>query len=270
MAKIEKIIAFLIISITACYFLFWFDPNPQTEIPPSSLEQTTIRFIDYDYEIEYIETKTSRETKHIAIKYLAHLNDLIHSPGIDPTFKKQEIQSAANVFFTYKTIYKEQVIKEIEEAARQAKWEERAQQYPIATKVWLYMKENFGWSDVVCAGVMGNIMGEIGGGVLGFTNWDHDAATYGMFQWLGGRKKDLKRIYGNKPTIEEQLEFMYDELYGTDGVRKQVTNKQRDKILNGKTPEEVAMAFCRYFERPGGTGLARKGYARKAYNYFAE
>jgi hypothetical protein len=51
-------------------------------------------------------------------------------------------------------------------------------------------------------------------------------------------------------------------------VRKQVTDSQREKILNGTKPEKVAMSFCRYFERPGGTGFSRKGYAKTAYAYF--
>jgi hypothetical protein len=149
------------------------------------------------------------------------------------------------------------------------KWIARAEEYPIATEVWLYMKENFGWSDIVCAGVMGNIMGEIGGGTLDFDNWNHPQ-PYGMFQWLGQRKTDLKNIYGAEPSVVEQLEFMYDELYGTDGVRQQVTNSQREQILNASTPEDVATYFCIYFERPGNSGSPRRGYARKAYNYFVD
>lgn len=150
-------------------------------------------------------------------------------------------------------------------------WQAKSDEYPIATQVWLYMKNNFGWSDTVCAGIMGNIMAEIGGGTLNFYNWnDNDKGPFGMFQWLGQREMDIKNIYGAVPSIEEQLEFMYDELYGTDGVNQQVTNNQREKILNAKTPEDVAIYFCIYFERPSGGSTPRGEYARIAYDYFVQ
>lgn len=149
-------------------------------------------------------------------------------------------------------------------------WQAKSNEYPEATRVWLYMKNKFGWSDVVCAGVMGNIMAEISGGTLDFYDWNNDENAYGMFQWLGQRKIDIKQIYGELPTIEQQLEFMYDELYGTDGVTQQVTDSQREKILSASMPEDVATYFCIYFERPGNSGSVRRGYARIAYDYFVE
>lgn len=178
-----------------------------------------------------------------------------------------EDHPAVNMIITLLNQLKEDCIY-YEEIYQTLKWQKRAEEYPNATYIWLYMKNNFGWNDVVCAGVMGNIMGEIGRDMK-FEKWNHKI-PYGMFQWLGGRRQDIHRIYGKEPTIDEQLEFMYDELYGTDGVRRQVTAKQREKILNGKTPEEVAMAFCKYYERPGGSGTCRKAYARRAYEYFTQ
>ena len=157
------------------------------------------------------------------------------------------------------------------------KWEEKSAKYPEATKVWLYMKEYFGWSDEVCAGIMGNIMAEIGGGAsegaLGFgEKWKIDKSSgMGMFQWTSGRRKEIKSIYGNNPTIEQQLEFMYDELYGTDGVTKQVKDSELEKILNGQSPESIAYSFATYFERcDPAYRSARKNYARFAYNYFTK
>jgi hypothetical protein len=66
----------------------------------------------------------------------------------------------------------------------------------------------------------------------------------------------------------EGVEFMYNELYGTNGVTQQVKDWQRDEILNGKTPEEVARSFCIWFERPNGSSRPRQRYARAAYEYF--
>lgn len=151
-----------------------------------------------------------------------------------------------------------------------AHFEKCAQEYPVATQVWLYMKNEFGWSDTVCAGIMGNLMAECGGCWTSDLNWQLDKPHgTGMVQWLGSRRTQLKQIYGDNPTVEEQLEFMRDELYGTDGVTKQVTDWQLNKIMNAETPEECAFAFATYFERCAEQHRSiRKGYARRAYEYF--
>lgn len=150
------------------------------------------------------------------------------------------------------------------------KWEVRASEYPVATQVWLYMKNELGYSDIVCAGIMGNMMAECGGCWTSDLDWDvHSSSGFGMIQWLGGRKQQLFSIYGNDPSIEDQLNFMHDELYGTDGVTWQVSQSQLDKIMNAETPEECAYAFACYFERCGeGHRAPRRGYARRAYEYF--
>ena len=150
------------------------------------------------------------------------------------------------------------------------KWEVRASEYPVATQVWLYMKNELGYSDIVCAGIMGNMMAECGGCWTSDLDWDvHSSSGFGMIQWLGGRKKQLFSIYGENPSIEDQLNFMHDELYGTDGVTWQVSQKQLDKIMNASSPEECAFAFATHFERCGEQHRApRRGYAKRAYEYF--
>ena len=151
------------------------------------------------------------------------------------------------------------------------KWEVRASEYPVATQVWLYMKNELGYNDIVCAGIMGNMMAECGGCWTSDLDWEagKSGGPYGMIQWLGGRKQQLFSMYGNTPSIEDQLNFMHDELYGTDGVTWQVTQSQLDKIMGAETPEECAYAFACYFERCGeGHRAPRRGYARRAYEYF--
>jgi hypothetical protein len=132
------------------------------------------------------------------------------------------------------------------------------------------MKEEFGWNDTVCAGIMGNMMAECGGCWTSDLDWDVSSSSgYGMIQWLGGRKQQLFNIYGSSPSIEDQLNFMKDELYGTNGVTKQVTDSQLDQIMNADSPEDCAYAFACYFERCGeGNRWVRRDYARRAYDYF--
>ena len=50
-------------------------------------------------------------------------------------------------------------------AIEKERWENKKSQYPEATEVWLFMKEQ-GWNDYVCAGIMGNLMSETGGHTL--------------------------------------------------------------------------------------------------------
>ena len=86
---------------------------------------------------------------------------------------------------------------------------------------------------------------------------------------VGNRRKELFSKYGNNPSVEDQLNFMKDELYGTNGVSKQVNEEQFNKIMNASSPESCAFAFATYFERCGECHRApRRGYARRAYEYF--
>ena len=144
------------------------------------------------------------------------------------------------------------------------------EEYPVARQVWNYMKDEFGWSDIVCAGVIGNLMAECGGCWTADLDWQVNTGHgMGMVQWIDGRKSQLIQYYGENPTVEEQLQFMYDELYGLNGVRKQVTDWQLDQIMNAETPEDCAYAFASYYERCAYQyRYPRRGYARTAYEYF--
>ena len=147
-------------------------------------------------------------------------------------------------------------------------WEE----YPVATEAWLYMKNEFGWNDIVCAGIIGNLMAECGGCWTQDLDWAINTVHgMGVVQWIGGRQKQLIEYYGDTPSIIDQLNFMRDELYGLNGVTKQVTDSQLDKIMNAETPEDCAFAFATYYERCAEQHrYPRRGYARKAYEYFVD
>lgn len=151
-------------------------------------------------------------------------------------------------------------------------WVPRFENYPVASEVWLYMKQEFGWSDIMCAGVMGNLMAECGGCWTADLDWDiNKSSGMGMVQWIGGRRIQLIETYGDNPTVGEQLLFMKDELYGTNGITKQVSESQLNKIINAETPEDCAFAFASYYERCAQQHRAiRRNYARRAYEYFVD
>lgn len=130
--------------------------------------------------------------------------------------------------------------------------------------------KSLGWSDVACAGIMGNLMVETGGTGTLYLDWSSSGENgYGLVQWIGSRRDSIKAKYGIYPTIKQQVQFIHDELYGTNGVRIQVSESQRNAILYAGTPEDAAYAFATYYERCASEYRAmRTGYARDAYNYF--
>ena len=152
-------------------------------------------------------------------------------------------------------------------------------EYPLATTIWFYMKENFGWSDAVCAGVMGNIMAEVGGGspegALLLTAWESDSPHgLGLFQWTGtnkdSRRMKIKATYGEHPTIEEQLQFMYYEVTGSnETIASPRYCEELSVMFTCDSPERNAMIFAIWFEGCNSAyRYPRQSYARYAYNYF--
>lgn len=215
----------------------------------------------YDEANNLLDEATKRqETAQIVLDGLTELGYESDHPAIVMVYAELENRTADVAYYQEKQVEWEEIHK----------WEVRASEYPVATQVWLYMKEEFGWSDTVCAGIIGNMMAECGGCWTQDLDWDVSSSSgYGMIQWLGGRKQQLFNIYGSSPSIEDQLNFMKDELYGTNGVTKQVTDSQLNKIMNADSPEDCAYAFACYFERCGeGHRLVRRDYARRAYDYF--
>jgi hypothetical protein len=215
----------------------------------------------YDEANSLLDEATKRqETAQMVLNGLIELGYEPDHPAIVMAYAELENRTVDVAYYQEKQVEWEEIHK----------WEVRALEYPIATQVWLYMKEEFGWSDIVCAGIMGNMMAECGGCWTSDLDWDVSSSSgYGMIQWLGGRKQQLFNIYGSSPSIEDQLNFMKDELYGINGVTKQVTDNQLNKIMNADSPEDCAYAFACYFERCGeGHRWVRRDYARRAYEYF--
>ena len=145
-------------------------------------------------------------------------------------------------------------------------------EYPEAQLIWNTMM-SWGWAAETCAGIIGNMMAEIGGGTLDLSNWNsNDGCGYGLIQWTSNRRSVLKSRYGSYPTIEQQLIFMRDELFGINNTRQQVSSSVLDKIMNtngNETPESIAFCFASNYERcASGYRVKRQGYARIAYEYF--
>lgn len=168
--------------------------------------------------------------------------------------------------------YQEQISAiEAEEARIEAMWSEKSGEYPVATQVWRYMKEELGWNDYVCAGVMGNMMAEVGGQTLNLQPYlyGHSGANYyGLCQWSSRYYPSIQGA-----DVDAQLDFL------ASTVKKELdtygylfrSGLDYEAFCNLTDAEDAAMAFAKAYERCGsGSYGVRQRNAIKAYNYFVE
>jgi outer membrane murein-binding lipoprotein Lpp len=134
---------------------------------------------------------------------------------------------------------------------------EAASTYPNASKIWAFLKEQ-GYNDYVCAGIMGNIMAEVGGQTLNIEPYLGNS-YYGICQWGGGRKTRLLNSFGS--SLEAQLSFLAVELPEVIPTGSSFYSIQNE--------QQAALYFAQYYERcSSSTYSIRQQNATKAYNYF--
>lgn len=157
--------------------------------------------------------------------------------------------------------------KAAEEEARrveEAKWAIKVAEYPAATQIWRYMKAQ-GWNDYVCAGIMGNLMAEVGGQTLDIRYTLSSSGYYGMCQWSRG----YSQVWG--AGLETQCDFLRDTIkyeFDTYGSKYQ-KGFNFNSFLNMTDAQQAALAFAKSYERCGsGSYGVRQKNALKAYNYF--
>ena len=90
-------------------------------------------------------------------------------------------------------------------------------------------------------GIYGNIMQESGGKHNAVSKDGHN--SYGLAQWTGTRKARLFSKYGANPNINQQLEFLWEELNSSE-------KKALDALKTTSTVEEATKVFMQKFERP--------------------
>lgn len=153
--------------------------------------------------------------------------------------------------------------KQAEEEAA-AKWAVKAAEYPAATEIWLYMK-NLGWNDYVCAGIMGNLMAEVGGQTLNIRYTLSSSGYYGMCQW----SRQYCNIWG--AGLETQCDYLRDTIkkeFDNFGFKYQ-KGFNYDSFLNMNDAQQAALAFAKCYERcASGSYTIRQKNALKAYEYF--
>ena len=147
--------------------------------------------------------------------------------------------------------------------------------YPIASQIWNALKMA-GYNDYVCAGILGNIMAEVGGQTLDLSNWEYwstgkHSGTYGICQWTQGRKAKLLKEYGSD--IESQIKFLLDEIKSEINTYGKLYKKGFDyeQFCEMQDYKKAALAFAKCYERCGsGSYKVRQRNAEKAYSYFVK
>lgn len=134
--------------------------------------------------------------------------------------------------------------------------------YSQATQVWTGLKA-LGLNNYVCAGIMGNIMAEVGGQTLDISRWPQYSlkSYYGICQWSGSRKQRLLNDFGT--TLEDQIRFLSVELFEVIPKGNSFYNMQDEK--------KAALYFAKYYERCGSSSYSvRQSNATKALQYFTK
>lgn len=90
-------------------------------------------------------------------------------------------------------------------------------------------------------GIYGNLMGESSGNLRAVSRDGYN--SYGLAQWTGSRKTTLFNKYGPNPTLQNQLDFIWEELNTTE---KSAFNA----LKKTNTVEEATRVFMTKYERP--------------------
>lgn len=145
--------------------------------------------------------------------------------------------------------------------------EQQMGEYPAATFVWNYMK-SLGWSDAACAGIMGNMMAEVGGQTLNlqYALYDSTGLYYGICQW---HVRYFGQIHG--ASLEAQCKFLRDTIEGQFNTFSHLYSNDMnyETFIQMTDPAAAALCFAKVYERCGSAYYAvRQSNAQIAYNYF--
>lgn len=106
-----------------------------------------------------------------------------------------------------------------------------------------FVKEK-GYSPKVALGIVGNLMQESHPNLVTTVEGFDGKGSYGIAQWLGSRKEQLKKIRPKDyNTLKGQLEFIDWELRNTE-------KRAGIKLKQAKSIEDAALIFSKYYERP--------------------
>lgn len=135
------------------------------------------------------------------------------------------------------------------------------EEYEAAKFIWNYLKD-LEYSDIICAGILGNIMVEVGGNTLDLEPFARDDDYYGMCQWKGEYYPDVSGA-----TLEEQCDYLRDTIEYE--IRVFSRYYSYEAFLAIENVREAALVFANSYERCSKkTYELRQDCAEVAYEYF--
>ena len=140
------------------------------------------------------------------------------------------------------------------------------EEYQAAFTIWHYLKE-LGYNDYVCAGILGNLMVEVGGQTLDIQYWLGDGEYNGMCQWSTKYYGDIPEdLIGQCDLLANTIKENFD-IFGSNYK----SNFGYEDFLNLKDEKEAALAFAMCYERCNSKYYdIRLTSATDAYNYFVD
>lgn len=223
----------------------------------------TVQHNEVSYTYSDVDTLVELMEEQNSIREAAHkMAEAARRLGYEETHEviqlaKAEWKAANKLWLEYKAIHDDLV----------EHWRQKEEEYPAAAYIWNYFKE-LGYSDYVCAGIMGNLMAEVGGQTLDIQYWLYGANYYGMCQW---NRAYSEEVWG--ASLEEQCAFLRDTIkYEIDTFGYAYKKKFDYASFLGMTDcKKAALAFAKCYERCGsGSYYIRQQNAIDAYNYFVD
>ena len=191
----------------------------------------------------------------------------------DPVIKlaEEEYSNAESDMNYYQELLAdaEKALRKKEKALRKKEKALREKKYPAASTVWHYLTETMELNEHVAAGILGNMMAEVGGQTLDLQVDCSGRGYYGICQWsrkymvydITGSNLDTQLGYLNE-TIEDEF-AVFGDLYMSGFTYQDFCNMQN--------AQDAAKAFAVVYERCGsGSHSVRKSNAVKAYEYYTK
>lgn len=220
-------------------------PTPTPRPVPLDSDEAGQYVLRYQHQVVVYEERIAEASQYETIEeYLDSLEDT-----------RQELIDNYKYF---SECYDLLVIEEEE-----AEWEQRYEEYPEATTIWLYLTVEMGYNEYVAAGVLGNIMNEAGGNSLNINpSAQNPAGYYGICQWNSSMYGDV--WYCN---LVEQLDYLNNTVeYEYDSCG----NISYESFCNLTDEREAALSFARSYERCSSASYGRRqNNATTALNYFS-
>lgn len=253
-----------VVMVAVIIFVIWANPIAATVTPtisedyiPSEITEIELPKEEVSYTkeelivliVENTQKKADIQEKIFELEKL----DLSFVPALEVCKKELELVESTLLFYQEKY---DIIIAE--------EWIIKTQEYPVASQIYRYLKD-FGYNDAVAAGIIGNLMAEVGGQTFQIRWWAKSEEYYGICQW----NKAYIKVWNT--SLEEQLNFLTSSIryeMNTYGYKYQ-SGFNYEQFCRLTNEQEAAAAFAKCYERCSSKSIPqRKKNATVAMNYF--